>query len=87
MVDPNICPHGKRISEDCLDCDLDAYGRDMSRAQEAMRNRKLTTDDFTQAARNAYRDAGCPERTCDNCGKTYRGPAVFCSLECALAAA
>jgi hypothetical protein len=25
------------------------------------------------------------ERPCDHCAKLYRGPAVYCSLECALA--
>lgn len=25
-----------------------------------------------------------PERLCDHCGKPYQGPAVYCSLDCAL---
>jgi Family of unknown function (DUF6166) len=33
----------------------------------------------------AYSDPSCPERACDYCGKPYRGPAVYCSLECATA--
>lgn len=32
----------------------------------------------------AYRDDTFPERLCDGCGKLYRGPAVYCSLECAV---
>ena len=32
-----------------------------------------------------YRDAAYPERACDHCGKLYRGPAVYCSLRCAVA--
>ena len=32
-----------------------------------------------------YIDATFPERACDKCGKLYRGPAVYCSLECAIA--
>jgi hypothetical protein len=36
-------------------------------------------------ARRAYRDETFPERACDKCGKLYRGPAVYCSLTCALA--
>jgi hypothetical protein len=40
-----------------------------------------------ERARAAYRDDSYPERACDHCGKPYRGPAVFCSLECAIAAA
>jgi ribosomal protein S27AE len=30
-------------------------------------------------------DEAFPERPCDRCGKPYRGPAVYCSLTCALA--
>jgi hypothetical protein len=32
----------------------------------------------------AYHDALFPERACDACGKPYRGPAVYCSLRCAI---
>lgn len=32
-----------------------------------------------------YSDPTFPERRCDFCGLPYRGPAVYCSLECALA--
>jgi Zn ribbon nucleic-acid-binding protein len=31
----------------------------------------------------SYRDEQFPERDCDRCGRTYRGPAVYCSLKCA----
>lgn len=33
----------------------------------------------------AYRDASHPARACDHCRRLYRGPAVYCSLRCALA--
>ena len=33
----------------------------------------------------AYRDDSYPERRCDYCDKPYRGPAVYCRLDCALA--
>jgi ribosomal protein S27AE len=33
----------------------------------------------------SYRDDRFAERACDRCGKPYRGPAVYCSLACALA--
>jgi ribosomal protein S27AE len=36
-------------------------------------------------ARAAYVDPAYSERLCDRCGKPYQGPAVYCSLECALA--
>jgi hypothetical protein len=32
----------------------------------------------------SYRDDTFPERLCDRCGTLYRGPAVYCSLQCAL---
>jgi hypothetical protein len=32
-----------------------------------------------------YVDKAFSERPCDKCGKPYRGPAVYCSLTCALA--
>jgi hypothetical protein len=35
--------------------------------------------------RAAYRDSSFNERECDHCGERYRGPAVYCSLTCALA--
>ena len=36
-------------------------------------------------ARAAYRDPAYPWRACDGCGRPYRGPAVYCSLDCAVA--
>jgi hypothetical protein len=35
------------------------------------------------ASDDAYRDDRFDERACDYCGKLYRCPAVYCSLECA----
>lgn len=32
-----------------------------------------------------YIDASYEPRACDRCGCSYRGPAVYCSLECAMA--
>jgi Zn ribbon nucleic-acid-binding protein len=37
-----------------------------------------------ERARAGYRDEQFPERACDHCGKPYRGPAVYCSLTCAV---
>ena len=34
---------------------------------------------------DVYRDPSFSERECDRCGRPYRGPAVYCSLECAIA--
>lgn len=41
--------------------------------------------DAAQAVLLRYDDPSFPERTCDKCGRQYRGPAVYCSLECAVA--
>jgi hypothetical protein len=32
-----------------------------------------------------YADDSYPKRTCEHCSKLYRGPAVYCSIECAVA--
>jgi hypothetical protein len=53
---------------------LQAHAREAGR--EEMRKRAI----------KLYRNENYRERNCDNCGKPYRGPAVYCSLECALAA-
>ena len=36
-------------------------------------------------AAQTYHDDSRPERACHHCGKPYRGPAVYCSLQCAIA--
>jgi hypothetical protein len=41
-------------------------------------------DDPYDTNRCGYRDDTCPERLCDRCGTLYRGPAVYCSLQCAI---
>lgn len=41
--------------------------------------------DMQAGARAAYHDPNYPERPCDRCGKSYNGPAVYCSIECAIA--
>jgi len=35
-------------------------------------------------AAGSYVDPAFIERECDRCGVRYRGPAVYCSLKCAL---
>lgn len=51
--------------------------------------RDLIDYEYEAAARRnaeaAYHDDGYPERDCDRCGRPYRGPAVYCSLRCAIA--
>jgi hypothetical protein len=36
-------------------------------------------------ARARYRDDSFPSQVCEKCGQTYHGPAVYCSLDCAVA--
>jgi len=40
---------------------------------------------ISERTMRAYRDRRFPERSCDHCGKPYQGPAVYCSIDCALA--
>jgi phosphoenolpyruvate-protein kinase (PTS system EI component) len=47
--------------------------------------RELIPVNFDKYVKNlaAYQDPRFSERACDKCGKRYRGPAVYCSIECA----
>lgn len=45
---------------------------------------KFGNDPYEDGGRG-YLDDTYPERPCDHCAKLYRGPAVYCSLECAVA--
>lgn len=65
-----LCAHGKPFSDDCTECDLDAYARDMVGAEQ---HRK----DF-----HRFNDPAYPERTCPVCGEGYRGPLSVCSASC-----
>ena len=70
-----------------------------ARALDRRRRRKGMTMTYTEfltfardlfeaskaIAPDAYRDDAFEPRECDHCGKQYRGPAVYCSLECAIA--
>lgn len=49
-----------------------------------LREEELDTQDTID---RSYIDPHWPMRNCDNeaCGKPYRGPAVYCSHECAIA--
>jgi len=35
-------------------------------------------------AGNPYHDPACPVRPCDHCGAAYTGPALYCSMLCAI---
>ena len=38
----------------------------------------------SEFAKQAYQNDHYPCRKCDHCQKPYRGPALYCSLTCAL---
>ena len=44
----------------------------------------LDNERWQSRAESLYADARYVERCCDCCGKPYKGPAVYCSLKCAL---
>lgn len=46
---------------------------------------RFASDDPITAGAAAYHNDSYPERACDRCKRPYRGPAVYCSLACALA--
>lgn len=45
----------------------------------------MTDDEAKARAEALYHDSSFPARACDYCGRSYTGPAVYCSLDCALA--
>jgi hypothetical protein len=64
---------------------LDAEGS-MDQGERLIRELLSPLPERTTAfARAAYRDDSYQERSCDRCGVIYRGPAVYCSLTCAIA--
>jgi hypothetical protein len=44
---------------------------------------RIERADNVRRARTAYRDDRAQPMACHRCGGMYRGPAVYCSLECA----
>jgi hypothetical protein len=62
-------PEGRLLLAPCLEC---------------MGSGAASCCDPAGSADDAYWDVRLEERACDRCGKPYRGPAVYCSLACAL---
>lgn len=46
---------------------------------------KQRQSDLLAHARSTYHNPTFDPRRCYHCGETYTGPAVYCSLDCALA--
>ena len=46
---------------------------------------KVVMEAAATSLENPYRNDLFSERKCDRCGEPYRGPSVYCSLECAMA--
>lgn len=55
--------------------------------ESARQTRGLSDQQFAERAESLYHNTSFRERPCDHCGASYQGPAVFCSLKCAVAAA
>jgi hypothetical protein len=47
---------------------------------------ELRAEGWREDALDAYRDATRAERDCRHCGTPFRGPGIYCSAGCALAA-
>lgn len=87
--------HGTRMVElapcpDCIGgvascCDAAGSAEPIDLAEEERRAARADPRQMSLEPMAAYADDAFPERACDFCGKLYRGPAVYCSLECALA--
>lgn len=62
-----------------------AVGRDSTVEKLQAHAREEGREEMRKRAEKLYRNESCRKRLCEKCGKPYRGPAVYCSLECALA--
>jgi hypothetical protein len=64
---------------------VDADGS-VDQGERLIRNLLPSLPERTTAfARASYIDASYPTRFCDHCSRPYCGPALYCSLECAVA--
>jgi hypothetical protein len=68
----------------CPRCGAQSFNPNDIRERYCGRCHAFIVDEWPPSP-EAYRDESFDERACDLCGKPYRGPAVYCSLECALA--
>lgn len=82
-----IVSFGSPPSDNLMLCAICAWLTEHERPDRIMETRRRCEPGgwIRERTLRAYRDPSLPERACDYCGKTYRGPAVYCSLECALA--
>jgi DNA-binding transcriptional ArsR family regulator len=55
------------------------------RGKGAIGARRMVVQPTSAIAEAAYYDNSYRARDCDRCGKSYQGPAVYCSLVCAVA--
>jgi hypothetical protein len=55
--------------------------------QLSMAEETLIAQGYRRDAVEAFYDDACRERLChhDECGRSFRGPGVYCSMPCALA--
>ena len=78
---PGACPECIAGVVSC--CDTAGAGDWLDEQNRAVEAREQQAARLVAEA--SYRNPSFFARKCDHCGKTYRGPAVYCSLECALA--
>ena len=69
-----VCPH----------CGAESFNPNDIAQRYCGRCHAFIVDDWPPSP-EAYCDESFGERACDFCGRLYRGPAVYCSLECAMA--
>jgi DnaJ-class molecular chaperone len=70
----------------CLECNGSGVASCCDAAGSSMSHFASSNDAEKRDMPSAgYSDDRFLERPCDRCGKPYRGPAVYCSLTCALA--
>ena len=87
--DIHVLAWGPRLNPDrrCIGCqfiaEMPAGEREEMRAE--MASRGVIGTPRPRAAVEAYADPTRPPRPCDHCGRSYRGPAAYCCLSCALA--
>ncbi len=71
----------------CAGCQFvaDARPADREELRAELARREVIGTPRPRAAVEAYADPAYPPRPCDHCGRSYQGPAVYCSISCALA--
>lgn len=73
-----FCAHGKALSDDCFECDMEAHARDA----EAANRVKDAPEKGSREDIHPYRNDLYPEKECSVCLIKFRGPFQTCSSSC-----